>query len=240
MSMTSTAAQARSAMSSGQSESDAAFLRAGGLAGILLAITSLATVAVYYTLVPVTQRLPIADVTAYLSSLAQNSFGAQLFAGLYALIAFWALIGIVAVYYRVRAAGESWAFLATLVGVVASIGTIAANLYQLANLRFLAALDPKTGGALLAAPSPVNPVGVMSFALTGLWFLIVALLMLRTDLPRLLGLLGLVAFADLAFGFVVTLAGSASLALAAGLIAGVVGGPLFWVWLGTLLLRGER
>ncbi len=228
---------------SGVALSDASFVRFGGLAGILLAITSLVTVAVFYTVVPEAQRQPTGDVNPYLASLAKDSFGSQLFYGLYALIAVWALVGIVAVYYRVRSAGEAWAFFATLVGAVAAIATIVPNVYQLANLRYLASVytsDPKLAATLYQAPSPSNPVGLMTFALTGVWFLIAATLMLRTSLPRLLAYLGYVAFADLLFGFVVSLLGISTLATVAGLIAGVVGGPLFWVWLGVLLWRQQE
>jgi hypothetical protein len=220
---------------------DKSFVRFGGVAGILLAVTSWAAVVAYYALVPPAQQQPVSDVNAYLASLAQNPTGTLVFNGLYALIAFWALFGIVALYYRVRAAGERWAFFATLVGIAASVGTIASGLYQVANLRFVASIfNPASPGAALtafSAPSPINPLGVMAFGLTGLWFLVSALLMLRTDLPKLLGYLGLVAFADLAFGFATSVAGNVALSTIAGLIAGAVGGPIFWLWLGVLLQR---
>jgi hypothetical protein len=83
-------------------------------------------------------------------------------------------------------------------------------------------------------------LGVLNFGLTPIWFLVTALLMLPTDLPRLLGYLGLVACADLMFGFVTSVAGIPALSTVAALIAGAVGGPIFWLWLGVLLRREER
>jgi hypothetical protein len=166
--------------------------------------------------------------------------GTELFYGLYALIAFWALIGIVGLYYRVRTAGEAWAFFATLVGAVAAVGTIANALYQVANYQFLAAGNNDAFataiGAFKAQP-PTNPFGMMTFGLTGFWFLIISLLLLKTTAPKLLAYLGFVAVADLFFGFIVSLAGLNALTTYAGVIAGAVGGPIFWLWLGILLWR---
>jgi hypothetical protein len=220
--------------------SDQSFIWFGGLAGILLAVTSWAAVAEYYALVPTAQQLPVADVNAYLASLHSDPTGTLIFNGLYALLAFWALVGIVASYYRIREAGEAWTFFATLVGVVAAVGTIANGLYQLANLKFLGSIVPSNAGlatTLYSAQPPTNPFGVMTFALTGVWFLVVAVLMLRTNLPKLLAVLGFVAVADLFFGFITALAGNATLPVYAAVIAGAVGGPIFWLWYGILLMR---
>jgi hypothetical protein len=191
---------------------DRSFVRFGGLAAILLALTSWAAVLAYATLVqPDDPRL-----------------GLQIFQFLYALIAFWALFAIVAVYYRVRSVGEAWAFFATLVGIAASVGTMVAAMYEIANLR----QNPP-----LATVSPTNPLGVMSFGLTGLWFLIANLLLRRTTTPRVLVLLGFVATADLFVGFVASLSGDGGVVYLASLIAGAIGGPIYWLWLGRLLRR---
>ena len=77
----------------------------------------------------------------------------------------------------------------------------------------------------------------MTFALTGLWFLVVATLMLRTNLPRLLAVLGWVLAVDLFFGFITALSGDTIVPVYVAAIAGGVGGPIFWLWYGILLLR---
>lgn len=192
--------------------SDRSFVRFGGLAGVLLALTSWLAVVEYYTL----------------GRGGSDVVGVEGFQLLYALIGFWALIGIVAVRERVRSAGESWSFFATLVGAIAAVGTIGSGVYEAAALR-------ATGQ--LATVDPVNPLGLMTFGLTGVWFLITALLMWRTDLPKLLTALGFVAVADLLVGFAASLAAVTPLSTIAAVIAGGVGGPLFWLWLGLLLLR---
>src|SRR5258707_6554239 len=80
---------------------DRSFVRFGGLAAILLALTSWAAVLTYATLA---QPGPDAQLT----ELTNLFLGRQIFQFLYALVAFWALFAIVAVYYRVRSVGEAW------------------------------------------------------------------------------------------------------------------------------------
>ncbi|HEY4688674.1 MAG TPA: DUF4386 family protein [Anaerolineae bacterium] len=220
--------------------SDKSFVRFGGVAGILLGISAWVAVALYYALVPAAQQLPVTDANAYLASLAQNSTGTLLFNGLYALIALWSLIATVAVYYRLRSVGEAWAFFAVLIGAFNAAATIVASLQQLAHLKYLATLyqtAPETAAIALGEPAPLNPFNLMTAGLTSIWFLVTALLILRSEMPKLLGYLGLVAFADLAVGFVASLASIPLVPVIAAGIAGAVGGPIFWLWLGVLLRR---
>ena len=191
---------------------DRSFARFGGLAAILLALTSWAAVLAYAALVQP----------------GDSAVGLQIFQFLYALTAFWALFAIVAVYYRMRSVGEAWAFFATLVGVTASVSTMVAAMYQVANLR----QNPP-----LAGVSPTNPLGIMSFGITGLWFLVANLLLWRTKTPRVLVALGFVAAADLLAGFVAGLSENGGVVFFSSLIAGAIGGPIYWLWLGRLLRR---
>ncbi len=191
---------------------DRSFARFGGLAAILLALTSWAAVLAYASAVQP----------------GDSAIGLQLFQFLYALTAFWALFAIVAVYYRMRSVGEAWAFFATLVGVAASVSTMVAAMYQVANLR----QNPP-----LAGVSPTNPLGIMSFGLTSLWFLVANLLLWRTKTPRVLVALGFVAAADLFAGFVAGLSENGGVVFLSSLIAGAIGGPIYWLWLGRLLRR---
>lgn len=191
---------------------DRSFIRFGGLAAILLALTSWAAVLAYATLVdPEDPRL-----------------GLQVFQLLYALVAFWALFAIVAVYYRVRPVGEAWAFFATLVGVAASVGTMAGAMHEIANMR----QSPPVGGV-----SPTDPLAVMSFGLTGLWFFIANLLLRRTPAPRVFVYLGIVTAVVLLAGFVAALSGNGGQVYLAGVFAGAIGGPIYWLWLGRQLRR---
>lgn len=223
-----------------QGISNQSFSRMGGLAGILLAFTSWGSILLYFALVPEAQQLPIKDFDAYLLSLGFDPRGTLIFDLLYGLLGFWALIGVIASYYRVRAAGEAWAFFATLVGILAAVGTMANGLYQVALLRFLGTFDAKNPTILvdlLQTQPPTNPYGLVTFALTGLWFLVIAIVMLRANLPRLLVVLGWVLAAVFFFGFIATLAEDKVTPVYVMAIAGGVGGPIFWLWYGILLLQ---
>jgi hypothetical protein len=197
---------------------DRSFVRFGGLAAILLALTSWAAVLAYGVLVqpddPEAARI-----------------GLQVFQFLYALIAFWALFAIVAVYYRVRAVGEAWAFFATVVGVAASVGTMVAAMYEVANLR---------QAPPLVGPSPANPLNVMTFGLTGLWFFVANRLLWRTTtprVPRVLVLLGFLTAAVLFLGLVAGLSENGGTVYLASVFAAAIGGPIYWLWLGRQLRR---
>ncbi len=192
--------------------SDRSFVRFGGAAGILLALTSWSAVASYVT---------VAQGGA-------QAVGVQVFQLLYALVAVWALFAVVAVHQVARAQGEAWSFFATLVGVAASLGTMASALYTVAYVR-----------ANMALPDipPVDPLHLATFGLTGLWFLVANVLLWRARLPRPLVALGFVAAADLLGGFVAALAGNEALVTAAALVAGAAGGPIYWLWLGVALRR---
>jgi hypothetical protein len=218
------------------------FVRFGGLAGILLAITSWTTVAVFYVFVPPAQRPPVSDISAFLESLTQTSGGIQLYNFLYALIAVWAFIGIAAMYYKVREVNPAWAVFATGLGLIASFMTVLNGLQQVAEYRFLATLYSSAKDvavALYGVPAPLNPLNATTMGLTAPWFLIMSILMLRTNLPKLLAYLGFVAFADLVVGFVASILDIQLVTIAAAVIAGAVGGPVFWLWLGVLLRREE-
>ena len=193
---------------------DRSFVRFGGLAAILLALTSWAATLAYGVLVQPDDGDP--------------RIGLQVFQFLYALVALWALFAIVAVYYRVRAVGEAWAFFATLIGVAASVGTMVAAMYEVANLR----QSPPLVGA-----SSANPLNVMTFGLTSLWFLFANRLLWSTPVPRPLVLLGFVIAVVLFFGFVAGLSENGGTVYLASLFAVAIGGPIYWLWLGRQLRR---
>ena len=200
---------------------DRSFTRFGGLAAILLGLTSWAAVLAYAVLVQ-----PDADPQRV--EVTNARIGLQVVQFLYALVGFWALFAVVAVYYRVRPVGEAWAFFATLVGVAGSVGAMVAAMYEVAGLR----QTPPVAGV-----SPANPLGVMSFGLTGLWFLVANLLLWRTGAPRVLVLLGVVTAGVLFWGFLAGLSESGGIVYLAALFAGALGGPIYWLWLGRQLRR---
>ena len=201
--------------------SDRSFVRFGGLAAILLALTSWAAVLTYYTA----------------AGAGRDLVGVEMFRLFYALIAFWSLFAIVAVHWTVRSQGEAWSFFAVIVGVTAAAATIVASLYPIAFTRHLLRQPIDVNVPLPTAVPPTDPLNAMTFGLTGLWFLIANLLLWRAPIPRRLALLGLVAAVALLGGFVATLMAQDALVDYVGIAAGAVVGPVYWLWLGFVMRR---
>jgi hypothetical protein len=113
------------------------------------------------------------------------------------------------------------------------------------------ALGPTSSSAIAATlidslPSPIDARGVGTFGLTGLFLLIVGLLLLQMEgIPRRLAQVALGASALLGVLFVGTVlyANGAGipqarfLIFAAGPLYAIVAGPAFFIWFGTLLRK---
>jgi hypothetical protein len=84
--------------------------------------------------------------------------------------------------------------------------------------------------------SPTDPRGFATFALAGIWLIIVGReLAGRADLRRLYPQLAITAGIDLVLLYVATVIGNAPLILVFGGLASVVLGPIFWAMTGRLL-----
>lgn len=160
-----------------------------------------------------------------------------MFGSLVALAAAWALFAIVAVHWRLRGLGEAWSFFAMLVGLAAAFATMTAALFPIAFTRAVLArpLDPTQ--PLPISVAATDPLGLMSLGATGLYLLIVALLLWRGGMPRRLAALALIAGAALVAGFFAALGAQASAAMLGNVVGAAVAGPLFWIWMGVLLRR---
>ena len=188
---------------------------------MLLAVTSWLATGAYYVL----------------AKGGSDLVGMEMFGLLCALIGFWALFAIVALHWTLRMTGEAWSLFAAHIGVVAAVLGIAAALYPIALMRAVLArpLDPNaTFPVSVAATDPVN---VVTFALVGLWFLVIGLLLWRGAGKRRLAGLALVTAVALFVGFLASLSGGACTVTFAALAAGAVPAPLFWLWTGLRIFR---
>ncbi|MDP9243043.1 MAG: hypothetical protein M3O84_07700 [Actinomycetota bacterium] len=144
---------------------------------------------------------------------------------------------LVALYERLRVRGGAFALWALLLGVVAAIGSSVHGGYDLAN----AINHPKTN---LSLPSAVDPRGLMTFGVTAIAALVFGWLILRTGaFPRNLGYLALasgVLLVVIYLGRLIVLDPKSPVLLVAALLAGFIVDPLFYVWLGMELRRGEQ
>lgn len=220
---------------------DRTFLRAGAWLSFAIAVDALVAVAVYFTMVPLAQRLiPFAGAEAFLASLAQNSGPLQLYYLLYALNPVLTLLPVMAVYFRLRHTGETWALFALFIGMLGAFVWMIFGFQQLEQFRFLSALyalNPQAAVMQFNAPQILNPFNGVAGGFISIWFLLTGLMLLKANANKLLVLVAFIAFADLLVGFLAPLAGFPEIARYTAGIAGAVGGPLFWILMGLDLLK---
>lgn len=217
------------------------FMRAGALLSFAIAVDALLAVLVYFTMVPVAQRLiPFAGAEAFLASLAQNSGPLQLYYLLYALNPVLTLLPVMAVYFRLRHTGEAWSLFALFMGMVGAFFWMVFGFQQLELFRFLSVLytlNPEAALLQFNAPQLLNPFNGVAGGFISIWFLLTGLMLLKADANKLLVLVAFVAFADLLVGFLAPLAGFPEVARYTAGIAGALGGPWFWILMGLDLLK---
>ena len=144
-----------------------------------------------------------------------------------------ALPVVVALFLRVRGADEGFALLALAVGVLGAGGTLFHATFDLGNL----ANDP---GRTFDYPSPTDPRGFATFLLAGLTIALFSVLLGRTGAPRGLVRLGVVVAVLLVWvwiGRLTALDPKAAWVAPAVVGSGFIGVPLWYCWVGRLLLR---
>ncbi len=157
---------------------------------------------------------------------------------------------VAALYMRLREAGGAWALWGTSLGILGGAMTAAHFMWdalRIPTLRWLfqrdEALQP-TLRALSYQPNPVDPRGLGSLLLMGIFVLIASRLILQSGLlPRVVGQVGILEGILLLVLFVVGLSrtltemGQLRIGLAALAIGSV--GPLWWLLVGRELLAGN-
>jgi len=148
---------------------------------------------------------------------------------------------LVGIYQRVRQVDEAFSLWALLTGIVGGFGTAVHGGYDLA-----VALNPPASNpvALANLPNQVDPRGLLTFAVTGISFLVLAWLMGRSPVfSRGLQLLGYVAGALLVVIYLarlIILDPTNPVLLVPVLVSGFVVIPIWNVWLGLTLRRAGR
>lgn len=142
-----------------------------------------------------------------------------------------------ALYSRLRAVNASFALWAFLLAIAGQLGAVMHGGYDLAN-----ALNPQPLYAQFATlPSAVDPRGLLTFGLTSIGLLVIARLMgLSRSFPRGLSTLGYllaILLIALYLGRLILLNPANPLLLGTALLSGFLVGPLWYIWLGLLLLR---
>ena len=157
-------------------------------------------------------------------------WSSTLLLGLGALVA---LPVVVALFLRVRDADEGFAMLALAIGVLGAGGTVFHATFDLGNL----ANDP---GRTFDYPSPTDPRGFATFLLAGFTIALFSVLLGRSGAPRGLVRLGVVVAVLVVWvwiGRLTALDPKAAWVAPAVVGSGFIGVPLWYCWVGRLLLR---
>jgi hypothetical protein len=180
-----------------------------------------------------------AGVAVFLYSIAFIVLRSDLLSGLFLLLmGLLSSAALVAVYERLRPTEPSFALLGLLLAVIGALGAAVHGGYDLA----VALHPPAATSADL--PSQIDPRGLLTFGVSGggLWML--AWLIVRDGaLPRPLGYLGYLAAAlaiVLYLGRLIVLTPSNPVILGPALVAGFLVNPIWYLWLGTVLIRGDQ
>ena len=188
------------------------FPRFGGASAILVGLLSIAY-ALFYLVI--SRQAPFIGILGSWIILAAS--------GIFSSAAY------VALYSRLKPAGEGFALWALLLGVMASMATLAHGVYE--ALLMLA-------GTTQEVPSQVDPAGLASFFIVGIVAFVFGRLIVRSGLlPTRLGYLGMFNALLLVVLFFASAASVQTLILISGGLTSIIVGPIWWIWLGWQLLR---
>lgn len=147
-------------------------------------------------------------------------------------------------YNRLRETEATFALWATLLGVVAALGSAIHGGYDLANAINPPAVSSEVQKQLNNLPSQIDPRGLLTFGVAGIALLILAWLIARGgQLPKGLGYLGYVLAALLVLvylGRLILLQPTNPFLLGAAALAGFLVSPLWYIWLGGVLWRAAK
>jgi hypothetical protein len=143
---------------------------------------------------------------------------------------------LVAVYRRVQPTSPSLALWALLLGVIGAAGATIHGGFELAYF-----VKPPVSGTRGVFASPIDPRGLLTFAVTAIAIFAIAWLIVHGgSFPKRLGYLGYVSatlLMVLYLGRLVILNPKNPLLLISAVLAGFVVNPAWYVWLGLELRR---
>jgi hypothetical protein len=146
----------------------------------------------------------------------------------------------VALYQRLRSAGEGHALWALLLGAMASFATLVHGAYEALALSASRAAAGPGEAVVRHGLSEVDPSGLAAFFVVGLVSFIFSWLIVRSNLlPKNLGYLGLFNALLLVILFFASTGGAQQLILISGGLTSVIVSPIWWIWLGTRLMQAS-
>lgn len=145
---------------------------------------------------------------------------------------------IVELYQRLKNLDQSWAFWAFTFALVGAFGTAIHGGYDLAN-----AINPPLENipSLASLPSQIDPRGLLTFGVASVGLGFFSWLISKSkEFPKNLGLIGMLSatlMMVLYLGRLIVLSPTDPIIVWPALINGFILGPLFYIWLGRVLLK---
>lgn len=223
---------------------DNSILKIGGWCSVLLGISYIIIGAGYLLLPPAQQSN---DPAKFFPSYIQNPFVDDLIHWAFAIGALLALAVVLAITKYLRSNNNGWlewskllALLGFSITAINDFGAVAtipveAEAYVKGDLVTQKILTT------IVKTSSLDPQGWLGFGGVGLWILIISLVALKNDkFPKVLcyiGIGGALLYWLTLVGF--TLENQILIAIASGL-GGVIIAPVFYIWVGNVLLRADN
>jgi hypothetical protein len=181
----------------------------------------------------------LAGIAGFLFALAFIVLQNALLSGLFLMLSgLFMSAALVAVYQRLRETDASFALFALFLGLAGALGSAIHGGYDLANT-----INPPSP-SVPDLPNPVDPRGLLTFGVMGIALFTVAWLIGRgRQFPTGLGYLAYVSailLVVLYLGRLIVFDPTSPVILVPALLNGFLINPIFYLWLGRTLLRGQR
>lgn len=157
------------------------------------------------------------------------------------LTGFFSVKVMVTLYQKLRGLDESWAYWTLIFALAGVFGAAVHGGYDLAN-----SINPPSelASVLTSFPSQVDPRGLLTFGVASIGLGFFSWMIMRSkEFPRNLGLLGAVSatlLMVLYLGRLIVLSPSDPIIVWPALINGFILSPLFYLWLGSVLLKKAK